>query len=172
MNGQPRPQSTFRGILLLLGFFFVLCASFALVVTFIDVWTVTKYSHWPTAQAVVDEAFVTSEKPFAKYGNSPIITLNCRLHFDAGARPIETTLLPASTRGSDPERVAIMNDWVNAHPRGSGVAIRYDPERPSRAVLRDFPAGLIPPEHPKEDVVIVGGFGAAAVLAIAIGRKN
>jgi len=80
-----------------------------------------------------------------KYRRSHI---RCRLSYEVDAGPYVTwvysrTVPPADVWQYPPNQIAPFEAWVQEHPKGTPVELRYDPANPAKAVLAasDMPGG-------------------------------
>lgn len=120
-----------------LGLFMGLCSVFALVVTVAQGWQEHAQGQWPKATALVQRCGVDiyTNKPEAYW-------IDCRISYLVDAEEIVTEVHSRSTPA--PRRViaqypamqvALMQDWVDAHPQGTPIPVHYDPANHKKAVL-------------------------------------
>lgn len=157
--------------LCVLGLFAGLCSIFALVVTAAQAWQEHAQAQWPLATATVQTCGVNiyTHKPEAYW-------IECRISYEVNAEQILTKVHSHSTPA--PRRVVsqnpsaqldLMQDWVDEHPSGTPIAVRYDPANHNKAVLvaTDMPLGG---PHTPDNLKLLGFAAGSCVLLLALAR--
>lgn len=112
-----------------------LCTTFALVVTAAQAWQEHGEARWPEVTARVDECGLnkTSSGPRRYY-------IQCRLRYAVGAEQnvtdvYSTNVPPPEVSQYPPNQIAPFNEWVDEHPQGTPIVVRYDPANHAKVVL-------------------------------------
>jgi Protein of unknown function (DUF3592) len=164
-------QVAWRGIAALLGVFAGLCTIFALVVTVAETWQEHAEAQWPETTARVDLCYLhqTSTLRRDRY------YIDCRLSYAVGTEQIAANAYSAQVPSREvpqypPNQIGPLEDWVNRHPPGTEMEVRYDPAKPSKMILvaTDMPRAGGP--HPASDLKLLGFFAASSVLLLSITR--
>jgi hypothetical protein len=122
-----------------------LCAVFMLVVTPALAWQDRVHSQWPQATAQVQQCGLDPYEPDPKY-----YRIDCSISYTVRGEEIISHVFSRTTPDprqiiweSSPPQFARMQDWVDAHPKGTPIAVHYDPASPGKAVLivTDMPLG-------------------------------
>jgi len=156
-----------RAIGRLLGIFLALCAAGALVFAGIDEAIAMRHSKWPVATAMVRASEVEEWKGFAKDGNVPSYRVEAKAVFLADRHIVNARISSGSVLKS---RRETMDAWVDAHPIGSLIKVRYNPARPSDAELAD-PSPLPRSYHPADDLRLAGVFVLASIALLIVSRR-
>jgi hypothetical protein len=128
-----------------LGLFTGLCTVFLLVVTAALAWQDRVHTQWPEATAQVQQCGLDLYTPNPKY-----YRIDCSVSYTVRGEEIVSHVYSRTT--PDPQRVIWesqppqfekLQEWVDAHPKGTPIAVRYDPASRGRAVLvaTDMPLG-------------------------------
>lgn len=137
-----------RLLLVLTGFFCLsagLSAVFLLAVTAALAWQDHTHARWPGAIAQVERCGLDPYPPDPKY-----YRIDCSVRYTAGGEEIvshvysRTTLDPRHIFWEYPtSRFARLEEWVAAHPKGTAIAVHYDPANHGKLVLveTDMPMG-------------------------------
>lgn len=158
---------TLRGIAAILGFFLAVCAVIAIVFTGIDEAIAMRHAKWHAATAMVRSSRVEEWKGFARDSNVPTYRVEAKTVFLAERHIINARVTSGSVMKS---RRAEMDAWVDAHPVGSLVKVRYNPARPDEAELAD-PSPLPRSYHPADDLRLAGIFGLASIALLITSRR-
>jgi hypothetical protein len=149
IGGETKRIPRWIGFVLLFGGFISLCTVFSLVVTAGVAWQEHSEAQWPEATASVQQCSV--ESAGQRSGSNIIV---CRISYRVGNETINSHVHSMSSRA--PEKVVWefhpgqaqeifneMQDWVDAHPPGTLIAIHYNPSNQTQAVLvaTDMPLG-------------------------------
>jgi len=174
INGQPI-QPKWRGYVMFLASFFglfaALCTVFALVVTAAQGWVEHAQAQWPTATARVQRCGLA----IYTY-KSQAYWIDCSLSYTVNGEEIVSRV--HSRTIPNPGRVIWqyptgqferLQEWVDEHPEGTPIAVRYDPANHGKAVLvtTDMPLGG--PQTP-DNLKLLAFFGMSSVVLLAIGR--
>jgi hypothetical protein len=122
-----------------------LCTVFLLVVTAALAWQDQAHAQWPEATAQVQGCGLDPYPPDPKY-----YRIDCSVRYTVRGEEVVTHVY--SRTMPDPHRILWeyptprfekLQEWVDAHPKGTPIAIHYDPVRHSKAVLvvTDMPLG-------------------------------
>jgi hypothetical protein len=137
-----------RLVLALTGFFCLfsgLCAVFLLAVTAALAWQDHAYAQWPQATAQVVRCGLNPYPPDPKY-----YRIDCSVRYSAGEEEIVSHVYSRTT--PDPghiiweypkQRFERLQNWVDAHPKGTAIAVHYNPTNHRTVVLvvTDMPLG-------------------------------
>lgn len=129
-----------RLVMTLAGFFCLfsgLCTVFMLVVTAALAWQDRVHAQWPEATAQVQRCGLYPYPPDPKYDR-----IDCSVSYTVRGEEIvshvysRTTLDPRQIIWeSSPPQFERMQEWVDAHPKGTPIAVHYDPANHGKAVL-------------------------------------
>ncbi|MGA3132191.1 MAG: DUF3592 domain-containing protein [Terracidiphilus sp.] len=137
-----------RPAVVLAGFFCLftgLCTVFMLIVTPALAWQDRVHAQWPQATAQVQQCGLDPYPPDPKY-----YRIDCSVSYTVHGEKIlshvdsRTTLDPRQVIWeSQPPQFERMQEWVDAHPKGTPIAVHYDPASRSKAILivTDMPSG-------------------------------
>lgn len=149
---------------------FGLCTIFASVVTVAGAWQENLHSRWPEVTARVDECGLDQTTT----GRREKFYIRCRLRYAVGAEQYAATILSMNVPSSEvwqypPNQIAPFEQWVNDHPQGTPIAVRYDPADHKKVALvtTDMPRGG--PRTP-DNLKVLGGFAFAFLLLLSIAR--
>ena len=69
-----------------------------------------------------------------------------------------------------PNQIGPLEDWVDKHPPGTEMTVRYDPAKHNKVVLvaTDMPRAGGP--HSANDLKLLGFFAASSVLLLSLAR--
>jgi uncharacterized protein DUF3592 len=160
-----------RGIAAFLGVFAGLCTIFALVVTVGEAWQAHAEAQWPETTARVDRCYLHQSST----GRRDRYYIDCRLSYAVGTEQIAAHVYSAHVPSREvsqypPDQIGPLEDWVNRHPPGTEMEVRYDPAKPSKMVLvaTDMPRAGGP--HPSSDLKLLGFFATSSVLLLSLAR--
>lgn len=160
-----------RGVAALVGFVAGLCTLFALVVTAAEAWQEPAQEQWPETTARVDRCYLhqTSTRKRDRY------YIDCRLSYAVGPEQVRAHVYSAPAPSREvwqcpPNQIGPLEDWVDRHPPGTEMAVRYDPTKHNKMVLvaTDMPRAGRP--HPANDLKLLGFFAASSVLLLSLAR--
>jgi Protein of unknown function (DUF3592) len=127
--------------------FLGLCTLFVLVVTLAQAWQERAQSHWPQETARIEKCDLSQSST----GRRQSYTIRCRLSYQIGFEQDSATIYSgyAPSRAVwqyPPNQIAPLETWVDAHPPGTPIVIRYDPNNHKRVLLA---SDYIPSGGPK-----------------------
>ena len=147
--------------LIVLVILFGLCTVFASVTTVAQAWEEHAQAQWPEVTAHVDKCSLVQNSAGPKK-----FYIRCRLGYAVGteqnATNVYSLLVYPSANGPFAE-------WVDEHPQGTPILVRYDPANHSKVVQV---APLMPgggprtPRNSKLLEVCAGGFLVLAMIAL------
>jgi hypothetical protein len=162
-----------RGLVLLLasflGLFAGLCTVFMLVVTAAQAWQDHAHAQWPEATAQVQRCDLDN------YTHEPEwYRIDCSVSYTVRGEEIVSHVYslstPAPRRWQYPQQqLERLQEWVDAHPEGTPIAVHYDPASHRKAVLvvTDMPRGGPPTPG---NLRLLGIAAASCVVLLAIAR--
>jgi len=165
-----KDQVLWRAFAGFMGLFFGLCTIFALVVTAAEAWQEHTEERWPEVTARVDRCGLDQTST----GRRNRYYIHCRLSYSVAAEHNVTNIYSSNVPSPDvwqypPNQIAPFDDWVDRHPEGTPIVLRYDPANHRKAALitTDMPrAGPRTPNNLK----LLGSFAASSVLLLSIAR--
>lgn len=166
---SPNSRLTWRGLAGFMGFFAGLCTIFVLVVTVAEAWQERAQARWPEVMAHVDTCGMDQSST-----DSDRYYIDCRLSYTVGAEQIVTSI--RSRNVSSPQiwqypanQIQPFEEWVDAHPPGTPLAVHYDPLDHKRAVLvvTDMPRGG---PRAATDLKLLGVFATTCIVLLTIAR--
>lgn len=170
-EGVPKRRILWRGVAALLGVFAGLCTLFALVVTAAEAWQEHAQAQWPATTARVDRCYLhqTGTRKRNRY------YIDCRLSYAVGTEPIAAHVYSAPAPSREvpqypPNQIGPLEDWVNRHPPGTEMTIRYDPAKHNKMVLvaTDMPRAGGP--DTASNLRLLAFFAASSVLLLSLAR--
>lgn len=118
--------------------FLGLCTVFASIVTVAQAWQEHLQARWPEVTARVDKCSLvrTSSGRRAKF------YIRCRVNYAVGAEQHAANIYSANVPAPEiwqypPNQVAPFEEWVNHHPPGTPIVVRYDPVDHTKMVLAE-----------------------------------
>ena len=160
-----------RGVAALLGALAGLCAVFALVVTAAEAWQEHAQAQWPEMTARVERCSLHQSST----GRRNRYYVDCRLSYAVGTEQIAAHVYSASVPSREvpqypPDQIGPLEDWVDKHPPGTPMVVRYNPAQHNKMVLvvTDMPCAGGP--HTANNLKLLGFFAASSVLLLAIAR--
>jgi Protein of unknown function (DUF3592) len=137
---MPKDREAWLG-LMWLGLFALLLLSglgsiFVLVVTAVEARQEHSQAQWPETTAYV----VISRLERSSTGRRQRFRIHCRLGYEIGAERDVTNLYSRYVPGPDvpqypANQIEPFDDWVEDHPPGTPIPVRYDPGDHAKAVL-------------------------------------
>jgi hypothetical protein len=130
--------------LVVLVLFLGLCTVFASVVTVAEAWQEHLQARWPEVTARVDECGLQQTSS----GRREKFYIRCRLKYAVGAEQYATNIYSRNVPSPEiwqypPNQIAPFEEWVNNHPPGTSLVVRYDPAKHTKVALvaTDMPGG-------------------------------
>ena len=154
-----------------MGFVAGLCTLFALVVTVAEAWQEHVQAQWPETTARVDRCYLhqTSTRRRDRY------YIDCRLSYAVGTEQIAAHVYSAPVPSREvpqypPNQIGPLEDWVDGHPPGTEMTVRYNPAKHNNMVLvaRDMPRAGGP--HTVNNLKLLGFFTVSSVLLLSLAR--
>jgi Protein of unknown function (DUF3592) len=173
--GEPQNLPKGRGFVFLLASFFGLtaglCTVFALVVTTAQAWQDHVHAQWPEATAQVQRCGldIYTHKPES-------YRIDCTVSYTVSGDEVVSHVYSHSTPAPrrviwqyPPQQFEMLQAWVDAHPKGTAIAVHYDPASHTKAVLvvTDMPLGGSPTPS---NLRLLGVAAASCVVLLAIAR--
>jgi hypothetical protein len=131
----PKGRLLRAGVMVLVAFL-GLCTIFVTVVTVAQAWQEHAEARWPEVTARVDRCSLdrTSSNGGRKFD------IRCRLSYAVGAEQNATNIysinVPAPEVQQYPRnQIAPFEEWVNEHPQGTPIVVRYDPTDHKKIML-------------------------------------
>jgi len=169
--GSTKHQVAWRGVAALLGIFAGLCTIFALVVTVAEAWQEHTEAQWPETVARVDRCYLhqTSTRRRDRY------YIDCLLSYAVGTEQIAAHVYSANVPSHEvpqfpPNQIGPLEDWVERHPPGTPMAVRYNPAKHNKMVLvaTDMPRAGGP--HTANNLKLLGFFATSSVLLLSLAQ--
>jgi Protein of unknown function (DUF3592) len=130
--------------LMVLVLLFALCTIFAAVVTVAQAWQEHVQARWPEVTARVDECGLerTSSDRREKF------YIRCSLSYAVDGKQYASKIYSINVPSREvwqypPNQIGPFEEWVNNHPPGTSIVVRYDPAKHTKVVLMttDMPGG-------------------------------
>lgn len=163
---------------MLAGCFLGLCTIFALIVTAFEASKEHAQAQWPEVTARIQSCTIrVSRRGYSgTYDSGGSDHIRCRISYQVGAEEpmadISSTSVRAPNLLNRQYPFAAVNElqtWVEAHPPGTPIEVRYDPNHHQKAVLvaTDMPLGG--PRTPS-NLKLLAIFAGACVALLAMAR--
>ena len=122
--------------LMVLVVLFGLCTIFASVVTAAQAWQEHAQTRWPEVTARVDRCGLDQKSTGRREGYH----IHCRLSYAVGAERNMTNLYSRNVPSRNvsqypPNQIGPFEEWVDEHPPGTPIVVRYDPADHTKVVL-------------------------------------
>lgn len=139
--------------------------------TVYEAWQEHAQAEWPETTATVDRCYLhqTSTRSRNRY------YIDCRLSYAVGTEEIAAHVYSAPAPSREvwqypPNQIGPLEDWVDRHPPGTEMTVRYDPARHNKIVLvaTDMPRAAGP--HTASNLKLLGFFTASSVLLLSLAR--
>jgi hypothetical protein len=136
MGTVKKSPSLWLGLLMLLVALLGLCTIFAAVVTVAEAWQEHAQARWPQVTARVDECVLTRTST----GQRQKFYIRCRLSYAVGAERNVAKIYSSTVPSPDvwqypPNQIAPFEQWVDEHPPGTPIVVRYDPSHHTKVLL-------------------------------------
>lgn len=148
-----------------------LCTIFAAVVTAAQAWQEHAQARWPEVTARVDSCSL--ERTSSNGGRK--LHIRCLLSYLLGTEQNTTDVYSANVPSPEiwqypPNQIAPLEDWVQKHPPGTRIVLRYDPTDHEKVVLAStYMPPLGGPKTPSNIKLLeVCAASFLALLAIAL----
>ena len=145
-----------------------LCSIFALVVTVAEAWQERAEAGWPEATAQV----VRCSLDRSSTGQRKRLHIHCRLSYAAGTEPSVANVYSRYVPMPDvwqypPNQIEPFAAWVDEHPPGTPIAVRYDPVNHQKVVL---PGDSMPGGGPRtpDNVKVLELFAGSFFVLLAL----
>ena len=114
---------------------FGLCTIFASVVTVAEAWQEHLQSRWPEVTARVDDCGLARSST----GRRQNFHIRCRLSYAVGAEQAAANIYSTNVPSAEiwqypPNQIAPFEEWVDEHPEGTPIVVRYDPANHTKVV--------------------------------------
>jgi hypothetical protein len=140
---RPKRQLLYLGLVVLVAFS-GLCTIFVSVTTATQAWQEHAEARWPQVTARVDQCLLQRTSTRGRKR----LYVNCDLSYAVGAEQYAAKIFsrqfPAPEVWQDPpDQAAPFAEWVDGHPPGTPILVRYDPVGHNKVVLvaADAPFG-------------------------------
>jgi hypothetical protein len=147
-----------------------LCSIFALVVTAAEAWQEHAQARWPEVTARVDSCGLDQTST----GRRDRYHIHCRLSYAVGAEQNATNVYSRNVPSPEvsqypPNQIVPFAEWVDEHPQGTPVVLRYDPANHTNVVLA---ANHMPFGGPRtrDNVKLLGAFAGSFLALLTIAR--
>jgi len=127
METSPTRQPMFLGLMVLV-VLSGLSTIFAAVTTGAQAWQEHAQQRWPEVTARVDTCALKQTSTYQRTGRY----IACRLSYAVGAEQNVAMIYSRNVASSIDEPFV---EWVNEHPAGTPMIVRYDPTNHSKALL-------------------------------------
>lgn len=166
-----KPQLLYSGLILLIALS-GLCTLFALVVTAMEASQEHAQGSWPEVTAHVDRCGMVRSST----GRRQMYYIHCRLSYSVDAEQNFADVYSASAPSPQvwqypPNQIGPFEDWLNAHPPGKPIAVRYNPANHSTMVIAaDYmPRGG---PHTPNNIRLLALFGGSFLFLFGLARMT
>jgi hypothetical protein len=165
----PKAQLLRLGLMLLVALS-GMCTIFALVVTAAQAWQEHGQAQWPEVTARVDRCGLNQTSS----GRREKFYIRCRLSYAVGAEQNVANVYSSNVPSPKiwqypPNQIGPLEAWVDEHPPGTPIVVRYDPSHHTKVVLvgSDMPPLARPrtPRNMKLVEVCAGSFLVLLMIA-------
>ena len=139
----PKGQLLWLGLMALVALL-GLCTIFVSVVTAAQAWQEHAQARWPGVTARVDICGLDRTSS----GRREKFYIHCRLSYAVGAEQNATNVYSSNVPSREiwqypPNQIAPFQEWVDEHPQGTPIVVRYNPADHTKVVLvaTDMPRG-------------------------------
>lgn len=166
---SPKSGRILWGLAGFFGLFAGLCTIFALVVTVAQGWQEHAEEQWPQVTAQVDTCGMAQSST----GRRDRYHIDCCFSYTVGAEHFVARAYSMNVPRPEvwqypANQIAPFEEWVEAHPPGTPIGVRYDPGNHQKAVLvNDVPRGR---PHTPQNLKLLGFFATSCVILLAIAR--
>lgn len=140
-----------------------LCTVFALVVTAAQAWHEHAQERWPEVTAHVDSCGLEPSSGEDMYH------LRCRLSYVVGGEQNVTTVhsINVGVWQYPRNQFGPLEQWIDEHPPGTPILVRYDPARHTEVVTTDK---LVGGPHTQSNIKLFEVCAVSFVILLAIAR--
>ena len=140
-----------------------LCTVFALVVTAAQAWHEHAQERWPEVTAHVDSCGLEPSSGKDMYH------IRCRLSYFVGGQQNVTTVYSSNVGVWQYSRHQIgpLEQWIDGHPPGMPILVRYDPANHTEVVTTDKLVGGF---HTQSNIKLLEACAVSFVILLAIAR--
>jgi Protein of unknown function (DUF3592) len=168
-TGTVQKGSLISAGLMLLIVLLGLCTIFASVVTVAQAWQEHLQARWPEVTARVDKCGLNRTST----GRRMKFYIKCRLSYAVGAEQHEANFYSRNVPSREiwqypPNQIAPFEEWVDEHPQGTSIVVRYDPADHTKVVL--VTANPIGGPRTPNNVKLLEMFAASFVVLLTIAR--
>jgi hypothetical protein len=149
---------------------FGLCTVFASVATVAQAWQEHFQARWPEVTARVDECGLRRTSTGRREG----FYIRCRLSYAVGTEQHATNIYSRNVPSPEvwqypPNQIAPYEAWVNDHPEGTPMVVRYDPANHTKIVQE---ADHVPSGGPRtpNNVKLLEFMGGSFLVLLTIAR--
>jgi Protein of unknown function (DUF3592) len=144
-----------------------LCTVFALVVTAAQAWHEHNQERWPEVTAHVDTCGLEPTSSGEK-----IYHIRCRLSYVVGGEQNVTTVLSMNVSSlgvwqHPRNQIGPLEQWIDEHPPGAPILVRYDPASHTEVVTTDK---LVGGPHTQSNIKVFEACAVSFVILLAIAR--
>jgi hypothetical protein len=165
----PKGQLAWGGLIVLVAFL-GLCTIFVLVVTAAQAWQEHAQASWPEVTARVDRCSLDRTST----GRREKFYIHCRLSYAVGAEQnaanVDSSNVPSREIWQyPPNQIAPFAAWVDEHPEGTPIVVRFDPVNHKKIVLvaTDMPRGG---PHTPNNVKLLGVCAGSFLVLLTIAQ--
>jgi hypothetical protein len=163
-----RPGITVVGLIGLSALFAGMCSLFALIVTAGEALRELTQARWPEVTATIERCSIDLQYYDGPNSDDPTWWLECKIGFRAGTDQILARIYSGHRSNPSQGYPELMNRWVNDHPPGSTIVVRYNPTDLKALPVRDY----LPNGEPRtlSNLKLLSGFtlACASLLAISV----
>jgi hypothetical protein len=168
-ESAPKGQLLRLGLIVLLALS-GLCTIFASVVTAAQAWQEHAQARWPEVTAFVDKCGLNQTSS----GRREKFYIRCRLSYAVGAQQNVANVYSSNVPSPKiwqypPNQIGPLEEWVDQHPPGTPIVVRYNPDDHRKVVLvaNDIPphGGPRTPRNVRLLEVCVGSFLVLLIIA-------
>lgn len=123
-------------IVIVFALFLGLCTILVGAVTVVQAWQEHTQQSWPEATAHVDKCDLAQSSTRGRHRHY----IRLHLSYAVDGQPNTASIFSSKVPGPEvsqypPNQIAPFQQWVDEHPQGTPIAIRYDPADHAKAVL-------------------------------------
>jgi hypothetical protein len=140
-----------------------LCTVFALLVTAAQAWQAHAQERWPEVTADVDSCGLEPSSGEDMYH------IRCRLSYVVGGKQNVTTVhsIDVGVWQYPRNQIGPLEQWIDEHPTGTPILVRYDPANHTQVVSTDK---LVGGPHTESNIKVFAVSVGSFVILLAIAR--